>query len=35
MNAAYWYRKAGVPVATISLVDEWDDIAAALLKQNP
>jgi len=33
MNAAYWYRKAGEPVATVSLDDEWEDIADALLAQ--
>ena len=31
MNAAYWYRKAGEPVATNSLEDEWEDIADALI----
>lgn len=33
MNAAYWYRKAGEPVATVSLDAEWEDIADALLAQ--
>ena len=31
MNAGYWYRKAGEPVATNSLEDEWEDRADALL----
>ena len=30
-NAAYWYERAGQPVATDSLVAEWDRIARALL----
>ena len=30
-NAAYWYRRAGRPVAKGSLEDEWDQIARALL----
>ena len=30
-NAAYWYRRAGKPVATDALGDEWDRIATALL----
>jgi hypothetical protein len=30
-NAAYWYRRAGQPVASGSLDVEWDRIAAALL----
>jgi hypothetical protein len=34
MNAGYWYRKAGEPVATNALEDEWEDIAAALLAKN-
>ncbi len=31
-NAAYWYARAGKPVATTSLDDEWQAIATALLK---
>jgi hypothetical protein len=31
-NAAYWYRRAGQPVATDSLQGEWSRIAEALLK---
>jgi hypothetical protein len=31
-NAGYWYRHAGQPVATGPLQDEWDAIAAALLR---
>jgi hypothetical protein len=30
-NAAYWYRRAGEPVATGPIEDEWDRIARALL----
>jgi hypothetical protein len=28
-NAAYWYRRAGKPVAKMSLLDEWEQLAAA------
>lgn len=31
-NAAYWYRRAGKPVAMMSLVDEWEQLAAAFTK---
>jgi len=34
-NAAYWYSRAGQPVATDSLEDEWNRIATALLIPNP
>jgi hypothetical protein len=30
-NAAYWYRRAGKPVATGELQVEWDAVASALL----
>lgn len=30
-NAAYWYRRAGQPVAAGPLDDEWHAIAAVLL----
>ena len=30
-NAAYWYRRAGQPVATDALAAEWERIVAALL----
>ena len=30
-NAAYWYRRAGKPVARGSLAAEWAEIAEALL----
>lgn len=30
-NAAYWYRRAGRPVSTVSLADEWQAIATELL----
>ena len=32
-NAAYSYRRAGKPVATDSLTDEWKAIVAALLSE--
>ena len=30
-NAAYWYRRAGKPVATVSLDAEWEQIVTAML----
>lgn len=30
-NAAYWYRRAGRPVASGSLESEWQTLAAAFL----
>src|SRR5579864_3024623 len=30
-NAAYWYRRAGKPVATGALAREWEAIARGLL----
>ncbi|MDP6566699.1 MAG: hypothetical protein QF578_17860 [Alphaproteobacteria bacterium] len=30
-NAGYWYRRAGKPDASVSLEEEWAEIAAALL----
>ena len=30
-NAAYWYRRAGKPMATGKLDEEWSDIAQKLL----
>jgi hypothetical protein len=30
-NAAYWYRRAGEPVATESLDTEWEAIVTSLL----
>ena len=30
-NAGYWYRRAGRPVATSSLQDEWSALAAEML----
>ena len=30
-NAGYWYRRAGKPVATVSLEVEWATIVEALL----
>lgn len=32
-NAAYWYRRAGKPVSTLSLHAEWDRIAGELLSR--
>jgi hypothetical protein len=31
-NAAYWYRRAGQPVASDSLESEWITIVSALMK---
>ena len=31
-NAAYWYRRAGKPVARVTLEEEWEEIATALLR---
>ena len=33
-NAAYWYRRAGKPVSTLSLDAEWDQIAGELLRNS-
>ena len=30
-NAAYWYRKAGKPVPTVSLEKEWEAIVRAFI----
>jgi hypothetical protein len=32
-NAAYWYRRAGRPIAADALDDEWARIVTALLAQ--
>ena len=32
-NAGYWYRRAGQPVATGSLDEEWAAIVGALLEE--
>ena len=32
-NAAYWYRRAGQPVATVSIDAEWEQIVTALLER--
>jgi len=32
-NAAYWYRRAGKPVSTRSLADEWEEIAMELMRR--
>lgn len=34
-NAAYWYRRAGKPIASVPLDAEWEAIATALLSQSP
>jgi len=31
-NAAYWYRRAGKPVASIPLDEEWTELAAVFLE---
>jgi hypothetical protein len=31
-NAAYWYRRAGKPVTTLPLDEEWAELAAVLLR---
>ncbi len=33
-NAGYWYRRAGQPMFTGTLADEWRHIAGALLAQS-
>jgi len=30
-NARYWYRESGRAVSSLALVEEWDEIATALL----
>lgn len=30
-NAAYWYRRAGQKITTISLDQEWEEIVGALI----
>ena len=34
-NAAYWYRRAGKPVAKAAHAEEWAEIVAALLAERP
>ena len=34
-NAGYWYRQARRPVATNALSDEWNEIVATLLGDEP
>ena len=31
-NAGYWYKRADKPECTAPLAEEWDEIAAALLR---
>ncbi len=31
-NAAYWYRRAGKPVSSAPLDEEWEEIVAALIQ---
>jgi len=33
-NAAYWYRRAGKPVSTLSLDAEWEEIVSDLLERS-
>jgi hypothetical protein len=33
-NAAYWYRRAGKPVASGTLEEEWEALVRTLLSQN-
>ncbi len=33
-NAGYWYRRAGKPVFTGTLLQEWEEIVTALLEKN-
>jgi hypothetical protein len=30
-NAGYWYRRAGKPVSTVSVQEEWEQLTKALL----
>ena len=30
-NAAYWYRRAGKPISSAPLNEEWEEIVSALL----
>ena len=32
-NAAYWYRRAGKPVSTIPLDEEWAELVSVFLRQ--
>jgi hypothetical protein len=34
-NAGYWYHRAGQPVATQSIPEEWEVIVGALLTESP
>lgn len=31
-NAAYWYRRAGKPISSTPLNEEWEEIVSALLQ---
>ena len=33
-NAGYWYRSAGKTISDLSLMEEWEYIALALLKKS-
>jgi len=33
-NAGYWYKRAGKPVATNSVEQEWTEVARELLKRS-
>ena len=32
-NAGYWYKRAGKPVSTVSVQEEWEQVTSALLGQ--
>jgi hypothetical protein len=32
-NAAYWYRRAGQPVCSVTLDQEWESIVSAFLQR--
>src|SRR5207248_2974446 len=34
-NAAYWYRRAGRPVSTQTIKEEWQTLVEALLQAGP
>ena len=31
-NSAYWYRRAGKPISSARLSEEWEEIVSALLR---
>ena len=32
-NAGYWYRRCRKPPATVTLIEEWEELARALLSE--